>query len=135
MPAITDHPIKLTTARFILRSLRFCFLRCFSTRSACSGVKSEDIRVAVLSSSVGQLVRTHACDQRAGVRTFAGLQKRVSDGYGDETGKGNDKVGEELSLHKGQYTSYYARGYSLPLHRMCSLSRTFWGSVQRDEGH
>jgi hypothetical protein len=51
MPAMTDQPIRLTTARFILHSLRFCFLRCFSTRSACSGVKSEDIRVAVLSSS------------------------------------------------------------------------------------
>lgn len=101
MPAMTDQPNKLTMALFILRSLRFCFLRCFSTRSACSGVKSEVIRVAVLSSSTLGFSLCEHTNSRA-ARTFTGFQERVCDRNRNEGGKSNDEVGEKLPLCNGQ---------------------------------
>ena len=67
-------------------------------------------------------------------RTFARLQERVCDGNRDEGGKGNDEVGKELCLHSREYLLYHEFQGHVPLHRMCSLSRTFWLSVQKGRG-
>jgi hypothetical protein len=63
--AMTAHPLTLTMNRLSLRSRRFCFFRCPSIRSACSGVKSEFILSAVLSSSAyGQRKRPQRFEMR-----------------------------------------------------------------------
>jgi CxxC motif-containing protein (DUF1111 family) len=96
MAAFSAHPTTISTPRFNRRSSRFCFFRCPWMRSACSGTKSDSMRVPVFSSS--GYVSIYMRDSRRRIRTFAWPQERNRGRYCDESRNCKDEEGEELSL-------------------------------------